>query len=102
MVCMPAVLCFKEEQAKAQVEQKAQEEAAASLQQLSHETGQPLDGDEEVVDIDLNDPEVAAAATRIQAGFKGYMVRKHGKEEPAQEVRTSDIRTLCLYVIKHI
>ena len=35
--------------------------------------------DAEVVDIDLNDPEVAKAATKIQAGFKGYMTRKELK-----------------------
>jgi len=34
---------------------------------------------EEVVDIDLNDPEVEKAATKIQAGFKGYMKRKELK-----------------------
>ena len=42
------------------------------------------------MDIDLNDPEVAAAATKIQAGFKGLKTRKElkerkEKEEPKQE-----------------
>lgn len=31
---------------------------------------------EEEVDIDLNDPEVEKAATKIQAGFRGHQTRK--------------------------
>lgn len=32
--------------------------------------------EEEVVDIDLNDPEVADAAAKIQLGFKKHMMKK--------------------------
>ena len=35
---------------------------------------------DEEVDIDLNDPEVAAAATKIQAGFRGFKARKEVEE----------------------
>ena len=37
--------------------------------------------EEEKVDIDLNDPEVAQAATKIQAGFKGYKTRQELKQK---------------------
>ena len=36
---------------------------------------------EEEVDIDLRDPEVAAAANKIQATFRGKMARKMFKQK---------------------
>ena len=36
--------------------------------------------EEEIIDIDLEDPEVEKAASRIQAGFKGHKARKEVKE----------------------
>ncbi|KAI1303121.1 hypothetical protein HDE_02382 [Halotydeus destructor] len=47
------------------------------------------------VDVDLNDPELEKAATKIQATFKGYKARQEIKgktdadnpiEEPAEEI----------------
>ena len=50
--------------------------------------GKPAEGEvskknsaEEVVDIDLNDPAVEEAAIKIQAQFKGFMVRKEKEKE---------------------
>merc|ERR1712008_329581 len=40
--------------------------------------------EEEVFDIDMEDPETAAAATKIQAGFKGKQARKEVQEMKAK------------------
>ncbi|KAH3826144.1 hypothetical protein DPMN_128039 [Dreissena polymorpha] len=42
------------------------------------------------VDIDLNDPEVQMAATKIQAGFKGFKTRKELKEKKSQAKADDD------------
>ena len=46
--------------------------------------------EEEEIDIDLDDPEVAAAATKIQAGYKGMKTRKELKSEPKEEEQGED------------
>ncbi|XP_053202808.1 sperm surface protein Sp17-like [Panonychus citri] len=45
------------------------------------------------MDIDLTDPELEKAATRIQATFKGYKVRKEVKEKtPENEEQPKEIQ----------
>lgn len=40
------------------------------------QSNEPVKPEEEEVDIDLNDPDVADAAAKIQAGFKKHMLKK--------------------------
>ena len=52
------------------------------------EAGAPEDapnGQEEEIDIDLEDPEVAKAAEKIQAGFKGLQTRKQLKAQKEKD-----------------
>uniref|UniRef100_A0A1I8GUB1 RIIa domain-containing protein n=1 Tax=Macrostomum lignano TaxID=282301 RepID=A0A1I8GUB1_9PLAT len=62
-----------EEAEKPQQQDEAQEQAAEEPQENPEE------------EIDLNDPELAQAAIKIQAGFKGYQTRKKLKDETGQE-----------------
>ena len=49
----------------------------AAQEENKPETEEPKQ--EEEVDIDLNDPEVDKAASKIQAGFRGHQARKQVK-----------------------
>ena len=41
--------------------------------------------DDELADIDLTDPELNKAATKIQASFRGHKVRKVGNPKEGEE-----------------
>ena len=41
---------------------------------------EPSQQEDKEIDIDLNDPEVAGAALKIQAGFRGHKSRQKIKE----------------------
>ena len=56
------------------------EEVQDSKQDDSEELLGKSDTKKEVIDIDLNDPDVEIAATKIQAGYKGMKTRKELKE----------------------
>merc|ERR1712037_838655 len=46
--------------------------------------------DAEIIDIDLTDPDVEAAATKIQAGFKGHKTRKEMKSKNEEEAKEEE------------
>ena len=56
---------------------------ASSKPRKSIDIQMPSNQETEEVDIDLTDPDVEAAATKIQAGFKGHKTRKEMKERKA-------------------
>ena len=50
--------------------------------------------EEDVIDIDMEDPEVDAAALKIQASFKGKKAQTEGaqlKKEKAESVKLTDL-----------
>ena len=61
---------------------RARKEVAARRQSISQKPISYQDVEDEIIDIDFNDPQVEMAATKIQAGFKGMQVRK---KYPVQE-----------------
>lgn len=58
----------------------------ASLQDIA--TGGETDSD--IIDIDLNDPEVEKAAFKIQAGFRGHVARKSIKSVHSIDLNKPD------------
>lgn len=58
----------------------------ASLQDIA--TGGETDSD--IIDIDLNDPEVEKAAFKIQAGFRGHLARKSIKSVHSIDLNKPD------------
>merc|ERR1712107_739008 len=47
--------------------------------------------DKEEIDIDLNDPDVEKAATKIQAGFKGMKTRKEISSRKEEKSENEDL-----------
>lgn len=58
----------------------------ASVQDLA--IGSETDSD--IIDIDLNDPEVEKAAFKIQAGFRGHLARKSIKSVHSIDLNKPD------------
>lgn len=58
----------------------------ASVQDIV--TGGETDSD--IIDIDLNDPEVEKAAFKIQAGFRGHIARKSIKSVHSIDLNKPD------------
>lgn len=58
----------------------------ASVQDIA--TGGETDSD--IIDIDLNDPEVEKAAIKIQAGFRGHLARKSIKSVHSIDLNKPD------------
>ena len=58
--------------------------------EVSESSEKPVIDKEEIVDIDLDDPDVEQAATKIQAGFKGMKARKEVNALKEENKETKD------------
>ena len=72
-------------ESEAAADTEAGERASPVQAEQSQDEGKAAE-DNETVDIDLTDPEVIAAANKIQAGMKGYKVRKEYRQQRVCEV----------------
>lgn len=61
---------------RAHIKAKKSDTAKSSVTKESSPVAVAEQESEEVIDIDLNDPEVEKAALKIQAGFKGFRKAK--------------------------
>ena len=61
-----------------------------TLEAGDKESGGKNEDQEDQIDIDLNDPEVEKAATKIQAGFKGHKTRKEMKKTDDEKANKVD------------
>ncbi|XP_052805347.1 uncharacterized protein LOC128234843 isoform X5 [Mya arenaria] len=73
----------KIDSSETQGEEKADDKSEEKTDEAKTDADEKTEG--ETVDIDLNDPEVAQAATKIQAGFKGYKTRQELKQKKDSE-----------------
>ena len=71
---------MKELKQKKDIEQEETKEEIKTEIESSSLTDHQANPNEDIIDINLEDPEVEKAATRIQAGFKGHQIRKELKE----------------------
>lgn len=83
---------FKGFQARKEIQAKKEALAGDKAQEQPTEEKKTEESSEEKVDIDLNDPEVEKAATKIQAGFKGFKTRQEikSKKESGTNVKEGD------------
>ncbi|XP_064618209.1 uncharacterized protein LOC135482251 isoform X4 [Liolophura sinensis] len=69
-------------------------------QEIKHQVEKKPEGEikqdeskEEEIDIDLNDPDVSQAATKIQASFRGHKVRQEIKQQQVEKKSEGEIKT---------